>query len=125
MDKNEVMLRGQVLREPLLRRTKSDEPMCQFQLGVGRREPSKARDYLDIVVWQPLAEQVGLRLRAGMRIAVKGYLRKSNYQGSDGARHSFTQIVAEEISEISEAETVRAENTDPDLISGIPMENAA
>lgn len=125
MDRNEVMLTGQVLYEPKLQRTKSDEPMCTFQLAVSRREPSRAKDHLHIVVWQPLAERIGLRLRTGMRLAVKGYLRRTNYQSGDGSRHTLTQVVAEEIEEIGAEETGQQEGLDPDLVGGIPMENAA
>ncbi|MDO5108440.1 MAG: single-stranded DNA-binding protein [Erysipelotrichaceae bacterium] len=124
MDKNEVMLTGQVLNQPTLSRTKADEPMCRFQIAVSRKEPSKAKDYLDVVVWQPLAGKVGLRLRAGMRISLRGYLRRTSFQGNDGVRHSFTQVIAEEI-EDAEEETAQEEIADPDLISGIPMEFAA
>lgn len=94
-DLNEIRISGTVLRDPILRRTKADHDMCSLQVCVRRPEPSKAHDYLDVVVWEDLAAKVADEFHAGERILITGRLRKNNYTGNDGMKHVTTQIIAE------------------------------
>ena len=117
-DTNEVMITGRILHDPITRTTRSGDPMCTFQLAVARPEPSKAYDYLDVIVWQPLAEAVSAKLCTGKRMKVRGYLRKSMYDGNDGRRHSSTKIEAKEIEELGEEEEENAESDPFPSIAG-------
>lgn len=96
-DINEVHLTGVILKEPNLRRTRSENMMCSFQISVKRKEPSRSRDFLDIVVWEPLASEAGNAYHAGDRVSIRGRLQKTNYVGSDGRKRVTTQIVAEQM----------------------------
>ncbi len=108
-DRNEVTISGVIRSEPRTSTTKAGEPMCSFQLAVARPEPSRAHDYLDVVVWQPLAAIIIDRLQAGKRLRIRGCLRKSSYDGNDGRRHSSTKVEAKEIEELTEEEEETAE----------------
>ena len=94
-DINEIRISGTILRDPVLRRTKADHDMCTMQVCVSRPQPSKAHDYLDVMLWEDLAAKVVSDFHAGEKILIKGRLRKSSYTGMDGRKHTTTQIIAE------------------------------
>lgn len=95
-DLNEVCISGMILREPSLRKTKTDHDMCSLQVCVKRPEPSKAHDYLDVVLWEDKAQEFVTRFHAGDRVFLKGRLKKTNYTGLDGVKRVTTQIIAEQ-----------------------------
>ncbi len=94
-DLNEICVSGTLTRDPVLKRTKSDQDMCNFQLAVSRPEPSRAHDYLDVVFWGEKAAAFAKGYSAGERLMIKGRLKKSEYIGTDGRKRVMTQIVAE------------------------------
>lgn len=103
-DINEIRISGTILRDPVLRRTKADHDMCTMQVSVSRPEPSKACDYLDVMLWEDLASKVVSDFHAGEKIMITGRLRKSSYTGMDGKRHTTTQIIAEHAERPAEAD---------------------
>lgn len=103
-DINEIRISGTILRDPVLRRTKADHDMCTMQVCVSRPQPSKAHDYLDVMLWEDLAAKVVSDFHAGDKILITGRLRKSSYTGMDGRKHTTTQIIAEHAERPSETD---------------------
>lgn len=101
-DLNEVCITGTLVREPVLRRTKTEDDMCALQVCVNRPEPSKSHDYLDVVFWEDIARDVANTYHAGDRILLKGRLRKNVYTGMDGRKHATTQIIAAHVESAEE-----------------------
>ena len=75
-DLNAVEIKGTVMYEPSVRSTKNDSTMSTFSVCVKHNEPSKAKDYLNVVAWGDVADQVREEFHAGTRIGIKGHLRK-------------------------------------------------
>ena len=50
-DLNAVEIKGTVMYEPSVRSTKNDSTMSTFSVCVKHNEPSKAKDYLNVVAW--------------------------------------------------------------------------
>src|SRR3712207_3964958 len=96
-DTNAVEVSGTILEEPIYRNTKNDQGMSTFSISVQRKEPSKSKDYLNIVAWGEQANLIRESYHGGEKIGVKGYLRKQFYIGQDGIKKYNIQIIAEDI----------------------------
>ena len=95
-DLNAVEIKGTVMYEPSVRSTKNDSTMSTFSVCVKHNEPSKAKDYLNVVAWGDVADQVREEFHAGTRIGIKGHLRKQFYM-KDENKKTAVQSVAEKI----------------------------
>ena len=96
-DTKVVEISGTIAEEPVYRTTKNDQGMSTFSIKVQRKEPSKAKDFLNIVAWGDQANVVRDSYHEGEKIGVKGHLRKQYYMTQDGTKRYNLQIVAEDI----------------------------
>ncbi|HBQ87208.1 MAG TPA: single-stranded DNA-binding protein, partial [Syntrophomonas sp.] len=53
---NRVILIGRLTRDPELRYTPNGAAVCKFTLAINRKFNREETDFIDIVVWQKLAE---------------------------------------------------------------------
>ena len=75
---NRVILIGRLTKDPELRYTPSGTAVAKFTLAVDRRQfrdREKETDFIDIVVWQKLAETCTNYLGKGRLVAVDGRLQ--------------------------------------------------
>lgn len=101
-DKNEAVLVGTVVSEPRVGQTKTGGTIAQFSISVKREEPSKARDILNVVAWDEVAEDFHLRFETGSRIGILGRIQKTSYVGQDGIRRTNTKVYAQQIVAVEE-----------------------
>ncbi len=97
---NKVILIGRLTRDPELRYTPSGAAVAKFTLAVDRRQSKdreKETDFIDIVVWQKLAETCSNYLGKGRLVAVEGRLQVRSYEDSQGIRRKVAEIVASEV----------------------------
>ncbi|MDQ7850580.1 MAG: single-stranded DNA-binding protein, partial [Armatimonadota bacterium] len=71
---NRVILIGRLTRDPELRYVPSGQPVASFTLAVDRPFTNQAgereTDFIDIVAWRKLADQVSQHLSKGRLVAV-------------------------------------------------------
>ena len=82
---NRIVLMGRLTRDPELRKTQSDTPVCSFSLAVDRdykRDGEKETDFIDVVAWRSTAE--GGKRRSAEVIADNVYFGDSKPK-EDGA----------------------------------------
>jgi len=90
---NQVILLGNLTRDPELRQTPSGQSVCSFSLALNRAykaqngEWQEATDYIDIVAWGPLGERVSQYLSKGRRALVQGRIQSRSWE-KDGQKHS-------------------------------------
>lgn len=99
---NKVILIGRLTRDPELRFTAgSGTAVSTFTLAVDRgfksKDGQKEADFLNIVVWNKLAEVVANNLTKGRLAAVSGRIQTRSYEGNDGQKRYVTEIVAEDV----------------------------
>jgi len=98
---NRVILIGRLTRDPELRYTQSGTAVTRMSLAVDRkfRNPAgeKETDYIDIVVWQKLAELCANHLGKGRLVAVEGRLQIRPWE-KDGVKHKSAEVVADGVS---------------------------
>jgi single-strand DNA-binding protein len=95
---NTVILIGRLTRNPEVRYTGSGTAVAGFTLAVDRpftnQQGERETDFIDIVCWRQLAEQVGQHLSKGRLVAVEGRLQIRSYETQDGQRRKVAEVVA-------------------------------
>ena len=96
---NQVILMGNLTRDPELRSTPSGQSVCNFGLALNRSyknaegEWVEATDFVDIVAWGPLGERVAQYLTKGRPALVNGRLQSRSWE-QDGQKRSKLEVVA-------------------------------
>jgi len=96
---NRIILIGRLTRDPELRYVPSGQPVASFTLAVDRpfvnQQGERATDFIDIVAWRKLAEQVTQHLSKGRLVAVEGRLQIRSYETQDGQKRKVAEVVAD------------------------------
>lgn len=102
---NKIFLIGRLTRDPELRYTPGGTAVCEFRLAVDRKfknqKGEKEADFINIVVWNKVAENCAKYLTKGRQTAVEGRLQIRNYEGDDGIRRQATEVVADNVEFLS------------------------
>lgn len=99
---NQVMLMGNLTRDPELRNTPSGQSVCSFSLALNRAykdqsgEWKEATDYVDVVAWGPLGERVAQYMSKGRRCLVQGRLQSRSWE-QDGQKRSKVEVLASDV----------------------------
>jgi single-strand DNA-binding protein len=99
---NQVILMGNLTRDPELRTTPNGTSVCGFSLALNRSyrnsdgEWQEATDFIDIVAWGPLGERVAQYLSKGRAALVNGRLQSRSWE-QDGQKRSKVEVVANDV----------------------------
>ncbi len=129
---NQVVLMGNLTRDPELRTTPNGQSVCSFSLALNRRyrsagseEWTEATDYVDIVAWGSLGERVAQYLTKGRPALVSGRLQSSSWE-QDGKKRSKVEVVALDVTFLGGPGAGPAVGTDSDqTITAEPSKPAA
>ena len=100
---NQVILMGNLTKEPELRYIPSGAPVCNFGLAVNRAytdsKGEKHEDvcYVDIVCWNRLAEVTAEYLHKGSPAFIEGRLQQRSWETEDGSRRYKLEVVARSV----------------------------
>lgn len=100
---NKVILVGNLVADPELKKTPSGVSVTSFRIAVGRRYTSKdseapQADFIDIVCWRNTAEFVTQYFTKGRPILVCGSLQTRSWTDQNGQKRFTTEVVADEVS---------------------------
>jgi single-strand DNA-binding protein len=99
---NQVILMGNLTRDPELRTTPNGQSVCSFSLALNRSYKGadgnwqEATDYVDVVAWGPLGERVSQYLNKGRPCLVNGRLQSSSWE-KDGQKRTKVEVVANDV----------------------------
>jgi single-strand DNA-binding protein len=99
---NQVMLMGNLTRDPELRNTPTGQQVVSFSLALNRAykdqsgEWQEATDYIDVVAWGPLAERVAQYLTKGRRAFVQGRIQSRSWE-QDGQKRNKVEVLASDV----------------------------
>jgi single-strand DNA-binding protein len=99
---NQVILMGNLTRDPELRTTPNGTSVCSFSLALNRSykgangDWQEATDYIDVVAWGPLGERVSQYLSKGRPCLVNGRLQSRSWE-QDGQKRSKVEVVAQDV----------------------------
>lgn len=99
---NQVIIMGNLTRDPELRQTPSGQSVVSFSLALNRSykdqsgEWQEATDYIDVSAWGPLAERVAQYMTRGRRCLVQGRLQSRSWE-QDGQKRSKVDVLANDV----------------------------
>lgn len=99
---NQVILMGNLTRDPELRQTPSGQSVVSFSLALNRAykdqsgDWQEATDFIDVVAWGPLAERVAQYMTKGRRALVQGRLQSRSWE-QDGQKRSKVEVLANDV----------------------------
>lgn len=99
---NQVILMGNLTRDPDLRQTPNGQNVCSFSLALNRAykgadgQWQEATDYVDIVAWGPLRERVAQYMNKGSQCLVNGRLQSRSWE-QDGQKRSKVEVNAQDV----------------------------
>lgn len=103
MSINRVVISGNLTRDPELRRTQSGMGILGFGVAVNdrRRNPQTGEwedyaNYIDCTVFGARGEALSNILSKGMKVAIEGKLRWSQWE-RDGQKRSKLEVIVDEI----------------------------
>ncbi|MBI3098253.1 MAG: single-stranded DNA-binding protein [Planctomycetes bacterium] len=100
---NKVLLIGNLTRDPELRYTQGGAAVCKFSLAVNRSYTGKDGEkkeevcFIDVDVWQKLAELCAEYLKKGNPAFVEGRLKQDSWEGKDGTKRTKILVVADNV----------------------------
>ena len=97
---NNVCLVGRLTRDPELRTTTSGLSNCRFSIAVDGRTNADGEphtDFINIVVWRVLADNVAKYCKKGSMVGIVGRIATGSYQAQDGSTRYTFDVVADNI----------------------------
>ncbi|HKL47070.1 MAG TPA: single-stranded DNA-binding protein [Candidatus Izemoplasmatales bacterium] len=98
---NKVVLIGRLTRDPELRHTNNNIPVCSFSLAVNRSYSSnqdKDVDFLNCTAWRKQAENISRYVSKGSLVAVEGRIQTGEYMDEKiNAKRYTTEIVCDSV----------------------------
>jgi len=102
---NQVVIVGNLTRDPELRYTPNGAALVKFGVAVSRRAKDDATgqwkdvetNFFNVTAWRTLAENVAETLTQGSRVVVVGRLRTNQWETQEGEKRSTIEIEAEEV----------------------------
>ncbi len=99
---NQVILMGNLTRDPELRTTPNGQSVCSFSIAVNRSwqgqdgQTQEAVDFFDVTAWAKLGELVNQYLSKGRKCLVMGRLSQRSWE-KDGQKHNKVEVVATDV----------------------------
>lgn len=86
---------GRLTRDPELRYTANNFPVCTFSVAIDRRgKEEKKTNYIPVKVLGKAAENCGKYLAKGRLVGVSGQIETESYQDKDGNWHNPWNVLA-------------------------------
>lgn len=99
---NNVVLLGNLTRDPELKYAPSGAAICNLTLALNHKYKSgdtikEEVNYIDVVVFGKTAEATAEYLNKGSKAAVIGRLKQDRWQTEDGKNRSKVRVVADSV----------------------------
>lgn len=100
----QLIIIGNVGKEPELRYTPSGQGVCSFNVAVNRKwtdknsnEKREKTTWFKVSAWRQLAETCSQYVHKGMQIMVIGEVEARSYTGNDGQTYVSLDVTAREV----------------------------
>lgn len=98
---NRITLMGRLVRDPELRRTQNNIPVCSFSIACDRdyknADGEKVTDFIDIVAWRQTAEFVSKYFTKGRMAVVDGRMQLRDWTDREGRKRRSAEILASSV----------------------------
>ena len=98
---NKVVLMGRLTRDPELRYTPQNVPVCTITLAVDRdytrSGEQRETDFIDVVAWRNTAEFVAKWFRKGLLVACEGRLQSRRWKDKFEQNRVSFEVIADSV----------------------------
>jgi len=97
---NHIAIMGRLTRDPELRHTQDQKPVCSFTIACDRdrqKENFQNVDFVDCVAWNNTAEMISKWFHKGSMIVVCGRLQIRDWSDKDGNKRKTAEIVCSSV----------------------------
>ena len=107
---NKVILIGNLTSDPDLQYTANGSAKAKFNIAVNRKYKDSSGEmqedvtFVPITVWGKQAENVSTYLSKGRPVMVEGRLRIHSFEGDNGEKRKYTEVVAQSVQFLGSAE---------------------
>ena len=111
---NRVQLMGNLGKDPELREFEGGKKRARFSLATteqfnfGNGNSKEDTQWHQVTAWGKSADDVIGALKKGSRVSIEGRLVHGSYQGKDGQKRYFTEVVMNSFSVLERAATTQA-----------------
>ncbi|MGH2965121.1 MAG: single-stranded DNA-binding protein [Solirubrobacterales bacterium] len=109
----DVVLRGRLVADPVLRHTQNGKPVSTIRIAVNK--PNADTTFHDIVVWNRTAEVVCQYLKKGRLVEVTGREQDRNWVDKDGNPRTTNEVSAYRVQFVSEQRSQQAPEQEQEL----------
>ena len=100
---NNVMIGGNLTRDPELKYTPQGVAVANFNVAVNEKYTDKNGEkkenvcFVEVVAWKRTAELAAEYLRKGHPVLVEGKLSQDNWEDADGKKRTKTKVTASKV----------------------------
>ena len=95
---NTANLIGRLTKDPELRYTANNFPMCSFSLAIDRQgKEEKRTNFIPVKVLGKTAENCGKYLAKGRLASVEGEIQTDSYEAKDGTKRYTWEVLAHRV----------------------------
>lgn len=98
---NRTIIVGRLTKDVELRKTNSGVAVASatiaFENAMSNADGSRGTCFLDVVIWQQLAETCAKSLHKGSLVAIDGRLNQRSYPAKDGTKRQVIEVIAENV----------------------------
>lgn len=101
---NNVVLIGNLARDPELKQTATGISVCNISLGVNRpaaKPGEQAVDFIECVFFKHHADFICRYLKKGACIAVRGKIQTRSWTDKQGNKRTATEVVCDDVQSLS------------------------
>ena len=126
---NKVMIIGNVGANPEMRYTSSGKPQTRFSVAAksrwrdGNDQLQEHTGWFKVLAWEHLAELCNQYIIKGSSVYVEGRLRTHTFDGQDGQRKYWTEVVASTVTFLGRRPDGQSAGDSP-AVSAVPAEDA-
>lgn len=127
---NKVILVGRLGKDPELRYTPQQIPVCNFSLATGERRKDANGNWVEhtewhnIVVFNKTAENCANFLKKGREVYLEGKIQTKKWQDKEGRDRYTTEIIANTVQFLGGKEAGGASPTSANNEEGVPHDEA-
>lgn len=117
---NNVVLKGRLVADPILKQTQSNISVTSFKIAVDKytgKGGEKSADFIECNAWRGTAEFISKYFKKGQEILIRGSLHNKNWE-KDGVKHYTYEVTAEN----AEFCGSKASNAQPQQNNNVPAD---
>ena len=99
---NKAILMGRLTKDPELRMTGNQIPVCTFTIAVDRKFKNESGerqvDFIPAIAWRKTAELISQYFTKGRMIAIVGSIQVRSWDDKEGNKRYATEVIVDEFS---------------------------